>query len=164
MTPTSTATNTATDTSGALNTSTNTPTHTATHTPVNTATNTATNTPINTSTPTATVTKTPTLTSTPANNTTYRGPYPNPVSNGPVQIDVAMPGSGTIEMDVFTTAMRKIAEHATVVNGAGGTVTSVQWDLRDKTGMPIANGLYYLRLQVSGAQASTKIFKVIVVR
>jgi hypothetical protein len=95
----------------------------------------------------------------------YAGPYPNPVSDGPIKIDVSMPGSGAIQMDVFTTAFRKIAEHTTTVNGgSGGTITSVEWDLRDKTGARIANGLYYIRIQISGVQESTKIFKVLVIR
>jgi hypothetical protein len=100
------------------------------------------------------------------NITTYQGPYPNPVSNGPLRIDITTPGSASIEMDVFTTAFRKIVEHTTSANGGGGNgvVTSVEWDLRDRTGAMIANGLYYVRLHVSGVEESTKIFKVLVIR
>jgi len=105
------------------------------------------------------------MTSTPVGHVVFAGPYPNPVSDGPIRIDVTMPGSGRIQMDVFTTAFRKITEHTTMVNGGmGGTITSVEWDLRDKTGARIANGLYYIRIQISGLQESTKIFKVLVIR
>jgi len=83
-----------------------------------------------------------------------------------MRIDVTTPGSALIEMDVFTTAFRKIVEHTIPANGGGtnGVVTSVEWDLRDRVGASIANGLYYVRLHVSGVQESTKIFKVLVIR
>jgi hypothetical protein len=38
------------------------------------------------------------------------------------------------------------------------------WDLKDKYGSPASNGLYYLRIQVTGTQATTKIFKVLILR
>jgi hypothetical protein len=108
-----------------------------------------------------------TFTETPVNVTTYRGPYPNPVSDGPVHIEVITPGSASIEMDIFTTAFRKIVGHSVGVYGApgaNGVVTSLDWDLRDHSGARIANGLYYLRVHVTGIHESTKIFKVLVLR
>jgi hypothetical protein len=122
-----------------------------------------------TSTQTLTFTPTNTATATPTaiNNVLYTPPYPNPVTTGPVEIDVTTPGSATIQMEVFTTAFRKISEHTFMAgggNGPLGTVTAVQWDIRDKMGMNVADGLYYVRVQVIGRQDAVKIFKVLVLR
>jgi hypothetical protein len=108
-----------------------------------------------------------TVTSTPVNKVIYSSPYPNPVSDGPLKVDITTPGSATIEVDVFTTAFRKIAEHTVVATAASpgfGTVTTVQWDLKDRQGKSVADGLYYLRIQVHGTQESTKILKVLVLK
>jgi hypothetical protein len=97
----------------------------------------------------------------------YAGPYPNPVTNGPMKVDVTTPWSATIEMDVFTMAFRKIAEHTSLANVASpgfGTVTTLEWDLKDSTGALAADGLYYLRIQVRGTQESTKILKVLILK
>jgi hypothetical protein len=84
-----------------------------------------------------------------------------------MEIDVTTPGSATIQMDVFTTSFRKIAEHtfgAGAGNGVFGTVTAVQWNLRDRLGLAVADGLYYVRIHVTGSQETVKIFKVLVLR
>jgi hypothetical protein len=94
----------------------------------------------------------------------FDGPYPNPVTGGVAKIDVTVPGTSTIEMDVFTTAFRKISSNTTMVYGGAGTTTTLQWDLKDKMGNPIADGLYYVRVHVTGVQQSVKIFKVLVLR
>jgi hypothetical protein len=116
-----------------------------------------------TSTPSATVT----ATSTSLNGVICSPPFPNPATTGPIQINVTTPGNSTIEMDVFSTAFRKIAEH-TYMSGGGnsplGIVTSVQWDLQDKMGMKVADGLYYIRIIVKGREDTVKIFKVLVLR
>ena len=108
-----------------------------------------------------------TATPTQVRSVTYAGPYPNPVTTGPIKVDVITPGSATIVMDVFTMAFRKIAEQTTLATAASpgfGTVTTLEWDLKDKMGMPIANGLYYVRIHITGAQESTKTLKVLVIR
>ena len=77
------------------------------------------------------------------------------------------PGAATIQMEVFTTAFRKISEHTFIASGGNGPlglVTALQWDLRDKMGMNVADGLYYVRVQVTGRQNAVKIFKVLVLR
>ncbi len=38
------------------------------------------------------------------------------------------------------------------------------WNLNDSSGTPVSNGLYYLRVQVTGAVKSSKILKVLVIR
>jgi len=182
-TPTNTNSSTATNTRTASPTATNSPT--ASWTPTNTNSFTATATPTNTSTktftPTATATwtatSTQTLTFTPTSTLTVTptaitgvictAPYPNPATTGPIEIDVTTPGAATIEMDIFSTAFRKVIEHtiqAAGGNGPLGTVTRVQWDLRDRMGVKVADGLYYVRIHVSGAKTFNKIYKVLVLR
>jgi hypothetical protein len=177
FTATQTYTVTLTPTNTYTSTVTNTPTLTSTNSNTVTATQTTTVTNTQTKTSTPTITYTPTLTFTPTSTSTasptainiviYTPPYPNPVTTGPVEIDVTTPGAATIQMDVFTTAFRKISEHTFLAGGGSGplgTVTAVQWDIRDKIGMNVADGLYYVRIQVSGRQDSVKIFKVLVLR
>jgi len=160
MTPTNSVTNTVVNTATSTSTSTP-PPNTATNTPTNTATKTST--AVFTATPTSTLTTTPT----PIHGVSYAGPYPNPVTNGPIKVDVTSPGSATIQMDVFTMAFRKIAEQTTLASAASpgfGTVTTLEWNLKDRSGAPAADGLYYLRIQVHGTQESTKILKVLILK
>jgi hypothetical protein len=159
---TSTVTNTPTVTFTATNTSTSTWTFTVTNTQTATWTPTITNTPTLTSTPTNTVTPTPTS----LNNVIFSPPYPNPATTGPLQINVTTAGGASIEMEVFTTAFRKISEHSfqAANNGPAGVITAVQWDLRDRMGLQVSDGLYYVRLRVTGRLDAVKIFKVLVLR
>ncbi len=175
-TKTTTSTPTNTPTSTTTSTSTNSPTSTATHTPTNTATNTstATATYTKTNTPTATstftFTTTPTHTSTPTITPTYTPtitekivisePFPNPSGGSPITFNIQVPGESTVTLDVFTLAFRKVYAETT---HAYGPVT-LQWNLRDVSGALVSNGLYYVRIQVSGSQSTTKILKVLVLR
>lgn len=101
-----------------------------------------------------------TYTPTPILKPVLRGPFPNPVDKGPVVVDVEVPVNSSVKWSVFTLSFRKIVDGEISVNGKG----SVQWDLRDKTGALVADGLYYLRLEVLGTQPSSKIFKVLILR
>jgi len=169
-TPTQTPTNTstATPTNSPTNTHTNTPTNTATNTSTATTTFTKTNTP--TATSTFTPTTTPTHTNTPTITPTYTPtiterivisePYPNPSSGSPVIFNVQVPGESTVTLDVFTLAFRKVYSETT---RAYGPVT-LQWNLRDVSGNLVSNGLYYVRIQVSGNESTMKILKVLVLR
>jgi flagellar hook assembly protein FlgD len=83
------------------------------------------------------------------------------VSQGYLNIDVAAPSNGLITWDVFTLALRKITGGS---QGVWGT-TTLNWDLKDKAGVSVANGLYYVRVVVSAPNNSvTKILKVLVLR
>jgi O-glycosyl hydrolase len=189
-TPTSTVTNTPTNTftKTPTNTQTNTPTNTLTSTPTNSPTSTATNTPTTTATntPTATTTftktntptatftftptTTPTHTNTPTITPTYTAtttssiiisePYPNPSNGTPITFNIQVPGESTVTLDVFTLAFRKVYGETTQ---AYGPVT-LQWNLRDISGTQVSNGLYYVRIHVSGGESTSKIFKVLVLR
>jgi len=118
----------------------------ATSTP--TPSSTPTNTPVNTNTPTPVVTS------------VVENPYPNPSTGGPVTILVEVPGSAEIKWSVFTTAFRKVVGGEISVNNRG----TVVWDLKDKNGAPVADGIYYVRVEVDGSQPTVKIFKVLVIR
>ena len=107
-------------------------------------------------TPTATSTKT--STPTPVGEDVITPPYPNPVSDGPVRIDVSTPGPATAEWSVFTLNFRKIISGRVAVNGTG----TIQWDLKDKNGVRVADGLYYIRVEIHGSPALTKVYKILV--
>ena len=187
---TNTFTNTATNTTSS--TATHTPTHTATftvsstytNTPTSTGTNTVTSTPTQTSTPTptysktntptftstgiptSTFTQTPTATVTPTYTATLTSaiiisaPFPNPSSGTPMSFGLQVPGESQVTMEVFTLAFRRIYGQTTQADGP----LTLQWDLRDVSGTQAANGVYFVRIHVSGAQSATKILKVLILR
>jgi len=63
-------------------------------------------------------------------------------------------------MDVFTLAFRKISSQTIQAYGAA----TLQWDLKDISGVQVANGLYYVRIQVTGTESTTRILKVLILR
>jgi hypothetical protein len=63
-------------------------------------------------------------------------------------------------MDVFTLAFRKIASQTQEIYGD----QTFQWNLKDASGAQASNGLYYVRIRVTGNQSSTKIFKILILR
>ena len=170
--PSSTATLTVTLTQ--TNSPTFTPTNTYTTVIVNSATPTLTftSTVTNTFTPvfTATPSFTPTLTLTATVFVTYTptvitgtivgGPYPNPSQGQPINVWVEVAKTATIRLTVFTTSFRKIANSEVIMNQSG----NIQWNLRDVNGNLAADGLYYLRVEVVGNTASSRILKVLVLR
>jgi hypothetical protein len=87
-------------------------------------------------------------------------PFPNPSSGSSITFNVQVPDEATVTLDVFTLGFRKIYSETT---HAFGPVT-LQWNLRDLSGSQAANGLYYIRINVSGGQSTTKIFKVLILR
>ncbi len=165
-TPVFTATSTWTGTSTATGTSTSSPTHTTsptftftptiTNTPTLTGTSTFTPSPTTSPTPTASFTPTPILIPVVLN------PFPNPTTGQPIELDVALPGASTVRYTVYTLAFRKIAW-----GGPSGQVSNsvaLKWNLQDNYGFKVADGLYYVRVEIIGPQNATKIFKVIVLR
>lgn len=153
--PTQTATDTATATP------TFTLTNTATSTPTGQTTQTATNTPSLTPTSTAGKTNTDTPTSTPTlgSLTVISAPYPNPVSGGTLSVDVGGEGLTTVKWDVFTAAYRKIFSGEQSIHSS----TTLQWNLADEKGSPVASGIYYLRIKADGINGRTVVVKKILV-
>jgi hypothetical protein len=140
------------------NTKTNTPTLTATNTPTSTATNTLTPQPTSTHTDTPTITETDTPT--PSSKIIISAPFPNPSNGSPITFNVQVPGPSTVTLDVFTLSFRKIFSETETVNGS----QNLEWDLKDVSGVAVANGVYYVRIQVKGSQSLTQILKVMILR
>jgi hypothetical protein len=151
-TPTSTLTitPTLTPTSTPSFTFTLTPTLTATFTSTLTAT--PTNSPTGTLTPHFTVSPTPTL-----NPTGLILLYPNPVNSpGPVQIQLTLGQAATdVNVSVFTTAFRKVNEVDYGAQPAG--MVKLPLPTLDKSGIPLANGLYYLVVKIDGKRLVGKL-------
>lgn len=111
---------------------------------------------------TGTVTATATNSPTPVTSTVVSQPYPNPVmGSGLVAFDVFVPQSTTVQWAVFTTTFRMILDSSQAVSEGK---TSITWDLKDKVGRPVSNGLYYIRVQVGNHKGSAvKILKILVI-
>jgi hypothetical protein len=92
---------------------------------------------------------------------TVSAPYPNPVySSGPVSFDVTVPSASTVSWDVFTLAFRKIYGSGSQSIAYKATYS---WNLQDKDGHPVANGLYYIRVTVVNLDVGLpKVLKVLV--
>jgi hypothetical protein len=167
-TPTPSATNSSTNspTLTATNTPTVTSTYSKTNTPTESSTNTATNsatstfTPPSTSTPTDTPTITETYTPTHPSVVVISAPYPNPSTGSSISFDVSVPDRSTLTMDVFTLAFRNIASQNLGINGN----QTFHWDLKDHSGVPVSDGIYYVRIRVAGNPSVTKVLKVLVLR
>jgi expansin (peptidoglycan-binding protein) len=172
FTPTYTIEGTPTQTYTPSNTPTITPgTPTVTYTPTLTPTPTWTPT-ITPGTPTSTYTATQTWTPTATNTPTLPGPtstptptktpntggkvcsppYPNPCDGRrPMCIDVQAKGSCNVTCDVFTLSYKKVCTLTKKVTGN----STLSWDLTDKAGANCSNGLYYLRVTVSGGGSTS---------
>jgi hypothetical protein len=68
---------------------------------------------------------------------------PNPVTGGTVTIQVALTsGASLVRIEIFTLSFRKINE-IDLTNAPAG-ITDVAYNLTDRKGSPLANGLYYV--------------------
>jgi hypothetical protein len=93
---------------------------------------------------------------------TIGAPYPNPSGySSPVTCQVQAPAGSTVEWAVFTVAFRKILDKSILIPGQNATLV---WNQQDAWGNRVANGLYYLRVQVTGSYYETKIWKLLVIR
>jgi hypothetical protein len=66
----------------------------------------------------------------------------------------------TVKFAIFTTSFRKLLDRPYALSGKGEIV----WDLRDKTEIPVANGVYYARVEIVGDRPETKIWKILVLK
>ncbi len=103
-------------------------------------------------------TPTATYTSTLVPKPTCVGPYPNPVENGPVSFHLWVPGTTVAKWSVFSLSLRKIVGGELTISNNG----VIAWDLKDQYGKQVANGLYYVRVEMLGTQNLNKIFKVLI--
>jgi hypothetical protein len=88
-------------------------------------------------------------------------PYPNPTTGQPIEFQITVPFNSTVKYTVYTLAFRKVAWSQPTPASNSVTLT---WNLEDNYGTRVSDGLYYVRIDVSGPQNSTKIFKVLVLR
>jgi len=169
MTRTSTNTSTVTQTVTQSSTPTFTPTatfsstSTFTRVPTSTCTNTSTPTVSNTATfsATRTHTGTPTLTATPTGNVNaVPVVYPNPVTGGSFHIHLYLPAPANVTVELYSLSFRKIREQVFIQQPVG---VDMVVDLLDKSGMPLANGLYYVSV-ASTLSTEHKIAKLLVLR
>ena len=77
-----------------------------------------------------------------------------------MKIGLLLPKSSWVQIDIYTLAFRRIRSEGRQMSGADGFT----WDLTDKEGTAVSNGLYYIRVQVGNKQPVTKNFKVIVTK
>jgi uncharacterized repeat protein (TIGR01451 family) len=129
---------------------------TPTPVPTNSFTPTSTSTPTftNTWTPTATNTSTVTVTPTSTVGSTVPVLYPNPV-DGTQPVTVYVPGvTGTVTVQVYTTAFRMVLSKTYTVTSSNPTVS---FDLVDSGNNPLANGLYYVVVTTSKARTVLKL-------
>ena len=87
-------------------------------------------------------------------------PYPNPSNGSPISFTVQTSGRSVVKMDIFTLNFRKIFDRTFEAEG----VQTVSWNLKDPMGDQVANGVYYVRINITGSQSVTKIVKVLILR
>jgi hypothetical protein len=96
--------------------------------------------------PTAVLTATPTAT--PWGSAVSAKALPNISKNGqPVQFQVSLPQAAGIHLSLYTPTGELV--YSTQVSGRAG-VNGLQWLLRNRSGFPVASGLYVYVIQVSG--------------
>lgn len=79
--------------------------------------------------------------------------YPNPVTSSTANIQLPVTNATDVKVQVFTVAMREV-QTTTMPQVLGNTMT-VQ--LMDKSGISLANGLYYFIIQANGQKWMNKV-------
>ncbi len=84
--------------------------------------------------------------------------YPNPVRQNPVRIVFYTEESAEVEVEIFTTAGKRVKTYNTTTNGSGHF--GVDWDIND-----VANGVYFYRVTATwGGKERTVIKKIAVIK
>ena len=83
--------------------------------------------------------------------------YPNPVSGSTVNIKMPVMNALNVKVLIFTIAMREVE----TVNAPEVVGDALSVQLIDKSGMSLANGLYYFVIQAAGQKW---VIKVLVLR
>jgi hypothetical protein len=139
------------------------PTKTITPVPSATSTGTSTVTATGTASPVPTVTPvhTATATSTPPSQVVVSPPYPNPSLGGPVTCRVDTPSPVSIKWKIYTLSFRQVEERDLPPTASAQLV----WDLTDKSGTTVSDGLYYWVIEVTQSGSTTRtVRKVLVLR
>jgi predicted alpha-1,6-mannanase (GH76 family) len=72
--------------------------------------------------------------------------YPNPATTSTVQLELPINNATNVTVDVYTVSFRRVK--TTQVSQVGGNLLTMQ--LTDKSGVSLANGLYYFVVQANG--------------
>ena len=83
--------------------------------------------------------------------------YPNPVKGSePVTIQISLPAPASeVDIQIFTTAFRKVNEIRLAQVPAG--VMDYSYNLEDRLGKPLANGIYYVVVTIDGHRSVEKL-------
>jgi len=81
-------------------------------------------------------------------------PWPNPAHAG-VQIELALPETGAVRVEVCDIAGRHVRTLATGVWAAG--VRTLQWSGEDDAGRLLPPGLYFVRAKAQGVVATRRV-------
>lgn len=87
-------------------------------------------------------------------------PWPNPAT-GSVSVSFRLARESTTRLDVFDTQGRRIRQLLKSELSPGEH--TLAWDRRDDRSLPVADGVYYLRLTVDGAPAGSLVRKVVLI-
>ena len=79
--------------------------------------------------------------------------YPNPVTSSTTSIQLPMNDATNVKVQIFTVSMRQV-QTINVPQVFGNTLTV---RMMDKSGMNLANGLYYFMIQASGQKWTNKV-------
>ena len=82
---------------------------------------------------------------------TVSAPYPNPVSVGPVKVDLYSICMKQVQWSVYTSAYRKIGSFEITVSDKN----TAMWNLTDSKGSRVAAGLYYMVFAPAGQKRRT---------
>ncbi len=83
---------------------------------------------------------------------------PNPFSDGEVVCEFALPAPTRARLDVLDVRGRLVRTLLDAERNAG--IQRVPWNGTDSAGRPVANGIYFLRLEAGGRTLSSKVVKV----
>jgi hypothetical protein len=82
-------------------------------------------------------------------------PHPNPMTSSSSRIEFTLPRRSDVRLNVYDLAGRRVAE---IVNGSLGPGRhSYSWNGRAVEGMPVAAGVYVLRLETSDGVVTRKV-------
>jgi hypothetical protein len=88
-------------------------------------------------------------------------PYPNPSLGGPVAVTVEAPSPVSIKWKIYTLSFREIDERDLAPTASAQLV----WNLSDKSGAIVSDGLYYWVIEVTKSGSTTRtVRKVLVLR
>jgi hypothetical protein len=82
------------------------------------------------------------------------------VTGPPVTIPVIAPPGSQAELTIYTLAFRKIYDQTVTMP----VTYDFLWNLQDRSGKIVSNGIYYARVQVTGHTFATHVYKILVLR